>query len=360
MKSKLLFLLFAISLATTVHAAGPVYAPTPADYVIPDFKFRSGERLPALRIHYATLGQPHRNAKGRIDNAVLLLHGTGGDGRQFLRAQFADELFGSGQPLDLASHYIILIDDIGHGASSKPSDGLHAQFPHYDYADMVEAEHRLTAEHLGVARLRLVLGTSMGCMHAFLWGETFPDGADALMPLACLPSPIAGRNRLWRKMLIDAVKKDPAWQGGEYKTPPVQGLRTAADLLALAGSAPLQNQKQWPMRDAADGYVEAMDSAIASGPDANDLIYQVASSGDYDPSGGLEKITTPLAWVNSADDFINPPELGIAEKMAPRIAKGRFVLLPISDKTHGHSTHTWAAAWKDVLVDLLKRSEPTS
>ena len=358
MKRLLTGLTLAMALGGSAIAAEPSYAPKPGDFVVENFRFRSGETLPQARIHYATLGEPHRNASGSIDNAVLLLHGTGGDGMQFMRPQFAGELFGPGQPLDITTHYIILIDDVGHGASSKPSDGLHAKFPHYDYDDMVELEHRLTTDHLGISRLRLVLGTSMGCMHAFLWGETYPDDVAALMPLACLPTQIAGRNRVWRKMLMTAITSDPAWMGGDYKSPPIAGLRTAADLLAIAGSAPHQNQKQWPTRDAADAYVDASERMLGAGPDANDLLYQVASSGTYDPSAGLGKIKAPLTWVNSADDFINPPELGIAERMAPRIPNGRYYLLQTGELTHGHGTHTWAAAWKDLLVDLLKRSEP--
>jgi homoserine O-acetyltransferase len=289
---------------------------------------------------------------------VLLLHGTGGTGQQFLRPQFADELFGPGQPLDLASHYVVLIDDLGHGGSSKPSDGRHARFPRYDYADMVELEHRLMVEHLGVKRVRLVLGTSMGCMHAFMWGVAWPDDAAALLPLACAPTAIAGRNRVWRKMVIEAIRHDPDWKGGDYTTQPLAGLRTAADLLFIAGSAAHQNQRQWPDRASADAYVDAAEKALPGATDANDLIYQLDASRTYDPSPDLEKIRAPLVWVNSADDFINPPELMLGERFAPRLKTGRYVNLPISDLTHGHGTHTWAAAWKPMLVDLLARTEP--
>ncbi|HEY2483277.1 MAG TPA: alpha/beta fold hydrolase [Caulobacteraceae bacterium] len=326
------------------------------DFVINDFQFRSGERLPQLRLHYRTLGAPIRDASGAVTNAVLILHGTGGSGAQFLRPQFAGELFAPGQLLDVNKYFIILPDDIGHGASSKPSDGLRARFPHYDYDDMVRAEHALVRDGLGVARLRLVMGTSMGCMHAFMWGEKWPDGAAALMPLACLPVAIAGRNRLWRRMIIDAIEADPDWRGGEYQTEPRQGLRTAADILAIAGSAPRQMQKALPTPADVDRDIAGPLARMAADLDANDLIYQVDASRDYDPSADLEAITAPVMWVNSADDFINPPELGIAEREATRLRRGRFVLLPISDLTHGHGTHTWAVAWKSHLADLLALS----
>lgn len=325
------------------------------DYVAHDFKFKSGEQLPSLRLHYRTLGKPQRDPKGQITNAVLILHGTGGSGTQFLSPQFANELFGPGQLLDITRYYIILPDGIGHGKSSKPSDGLHAHFPQYDYDDMVAAQHLLVTEGLGVQHLRLIFGTSMGCMHSFVWGETYPGFMDALMPMACLPVQIAGRNRLWRKMLIDAIRNDPAWQDGEYTAEPKDGLRAAEDLLVIAGSAPLVMQKSFPTRDAADKYADTLDQRAAA-LDANDLIYQVSASRTYDPSPQLEKITAPVMWINSADDFINPPELAIAEKEAPRLKNGTFILLPISEQTHGHGTHTWAIVWQSYLKQLLDKS----
>ena len=336
----------------------PLAYPTPhqGDFTLHNFHFRSGETLPDLRIHYMTIGTPARNAAGGITNAVLILHGTGGSGAQFLRPQFADELYGPGQLLDAAKYYIILPDDIGHGQSSKPSDGLRAHFPHYDYADMVDAEHALVTEGLGVNRLRLIMGTSMGCMHAFMWGEMWPDGSRALMPLACLPVAIVGRNLMWRKMIIDGVKADPAWRGGDYAQEPRTSLTTAEDLLTMVGSAPQQMQKMFPTPQSVSADLAGPVAQGTEALDANDLIYQIDSSRDYDPSAKLEAITAPVMWVNSADDFINPPELGIAQRMALRLAHGQFVLLPISSLTHGHGTHTWAAAWKDHLADLLARS----
>src|SRR5262252_3448725 len=282
---------------------------TEGDFVVKNFQFRSGESLPELRLHYTTLGKPVKSPGGRVTNAVLILHGTGGTGHQFLSPVFAGELFGPGQLLDATRYYIILPDGIGHGKSSKPSDGLHARFPQYDYDDMVAAHQRLLTEGLGVNHLRLVMGTSMGCMHSFVWGETYPDFMDALMPMACLPVEIAGRNRMWRKMLMDAIRKDPAWQGGEYRQEPEQALRTAEDLLILAGSAPLAMQKSYPTRAAADRFVDDYFAARFGSLDANDLLYQVNASRNYHPDQRLEERRAQMTWINSADDFINPPEL---------------------------------------------------
>ena len=326
---------------------------TEGDVRIRDFRFRSGEVLPELRIHYLTRGTPARDSAGRVSNAVMILHGTGGSGRQFLQPQFADELFVPGGLLDPARYFIVLPDGIGHGKSSKPSDGLRAAFPRYDYDDMVAAQYRLLTEGLGVDRLRLLLGTSMGCMHAFVWGETYPDKVDALMPLACLPAPIAGRNRVWRTLVMDAITSDPAWQQGNYTAQPMAGLRAAQSLLLVAGSAPLLMQAQLPARDTADAWARKTMAERLPLLDANDLLYQVAASRNYDPSQRLGEIRARVMWVNSADDFINPPELGIAEAAAPRLAQGRFVLLPVSGQTRGHGSHTWAVLWKDYLAELL-------
>jgi homoserine O-acetyltransferase len=331
----------------------PALATTEGNFTVKNFKFHSDETLPELRLHYTTLGKPVRDAQGRVTNAVLILHGTGGTGQQFLSPQFAGELFGPGQLLDIKRYYIILPDGIGHGKSSKPSDGLHAHFPQYDYDDMVAAHYKLLIEGLGVNHLRLILGTSMGCMHSFVWGETYPDSMDALMPLACQPVQIAGRNRIWRKMAMDAIRNDPEWKGGEYATEPQQAMRTALDFLLIAGSAPLYMQKTLPTRDAADKYLDDYFKARLAGLDANDFLYQVNASRNYDPSPLLEKITAQVMYINSADDFINPPELGIADREIKRVKNGRFVLIPISDETRGHGTHTRAVAWKQYLAELL-------
>jgi homoserine O-acetyltransferase len=312
--------------------------------------------MPALRIHYTTLGTPRRDAQGRVVNAVMALHGTGGSGKSLMNPVFADVLFAPGGKLDIAKWYVILPDGLGHGGSSKPSDGLHARFPHYNYADMVAAQHALLVDGLKVDRLRLLMGTSMGCMHAFVWGETYPGFAQALMPLACLPIPIAGRNRMWRQAAIDAMTADPLYNGGDYTQRPEQGLRTAADLLLIAGATPLPFQIAYPTPDKAEAYLRTYVARSGAGTDANDLIYALAASRDYDPSAGLETITAPVTWINSADDFINPPELGVAEREAKRLKQGRFVLIPISEKTHGHGTHTWASLWEGELAALIARS----
>jgi len=323
------------------------------DHVVRDFHFKDGETLPELRLHYMTLGEPKRDALGHITNAVMILHGTGGTGQQFLRPQFAGVLFAPGGLLDPANHYIILPDSLGHGKSSKPSDGLHMRFPKYDYDDMVAAQHALLVDGLKVDGLQLILGTSMGCMHAFVWGETYPAFARALAPFACLPTALVGRNRLWRALTIQSIEKDPSWAGGAYAAQPVGGLRAAEILLTIAGSAPIQMQKDLPTRAAADALAARVLDTAPEATDANDLIYQLDASRTYDPSPRLETITAPVLWINSADDFINPPELGIAEALAPRLKHGRFILVPASAKTHGHGTHTWAEVWKDDLAKLL-------
>jgi len=342
--------------AASARSAAPPSPAREGDFVVRDFRFRSGDALPELRLHYQALGGLRRDAQGHATNAVLILHGTGGSGRQFLAGQFSNVLFGAGALLDTTRYYIILPDGIGHGHSSKPSDGLHARFPHYDYDDMVAAQHRLVTEHLGVDHLRLVMGTSMGGMHTWMWGETYPDFMDALMPLACLPVPIAGRNRLWRAMVMDAIRSDPEWKGGEYSSEPAAALRTALDLLLLASSAPLPMQKSLATPDSADRYLESSLRTLLPRLDANDLLYQLGASRSYDPSARLEAIQAPVMFVNSADDFINPPELGIAEREIQRVKRGRFVLVPASEQTHGHGTHTWAALWKPQLEELLRIS----
>jgi homoserine O-acetyltransferase/O-succinyltransferase len=344
--------------APTVPATIGGVAPVEGDVVLKDFRFASGETLPALRIHYTTLGTARRDPAGHVTNAVLIMHGTTGSGHQFFLPQFAGVLFGPGQPLDVRRSYVILPDDIGHGRSSKPSDGLHARFPHYGYHDMVAAEHALVTRGLGVDHLRLVMGTSMGCMHAWMWAEQWPDAMDAVMPLACLPVAIAGRNRMWRKMVIDAIRDDPDWQGGDYRTEPRRALAAVADVVLIAGSAPLADQRRVPTPAAADREVERRIAAFVDGHDANDVLYAVASSGDYDPSADLDKIRAPVMYVNSADDFINPPELGIAEREVGRVPHATFVLIPATADTHGHGTHTWAALWQHDLVRLLAATAP--
>jgi len=334
--------------------------PTPkeGDFRIEDFEFADGEVLPELNLHYTTIGEPKRDRSGKVRNAVLIMHGTTGSGGGFLSDRFAGELFGPGQLLDGEQYYLILPDAIGHGKSSRPSDGLHMSFPKYTYDDMVRAQYLLLTEHLGVDHLRLVMGTSMGGMHTWVWGYTYPDFMDALMPLASLPVEIAGRNRMLRKMIIDSVENDPAWKGGEYVEQP-PGLITAMHPLIFMVSCPLQWQAEAPTREEAEAFLEARIQRYAAHMDANDLIYQFDSSRDYDPSPHLEKITAPLLAVNSADDQVNPPELGILEREIQKVANGRAVVLPITDATRGHGTHSIPAIWGPFLEELLAENEPT-
>ncbi len=324
---------------------------------ITNFRFHDGETLKILHLHYLTLGTLHRDSQGHTDNVILLLHGTGGNARSLLNPVFSNVLFGPGDPLDINKYFLIFPDDIGHGQSSKPSDGLHMHFPAYDYDDMVASQHAMLMDGLHVDHLRLILGTSMGCMQSFVWGETFPGFADALAPFACLPVEIAGRNRMMRYMAIEAVKRDPAWNDGEYKVEPAIGLRTASEMLLIMGSAPLQMQKEFPTRVAAEQRVDAYLNHAVAQTDANDLIYYFDASRNYNPAPKLSTITAPVLWINSADDFINPPELGIAERMVSQMPHARFVLIPISESTRGHGTHTEAAVWKNYLIDFLKQTE---
>ena len=342
--------------AAPATPAAPRWAIEEGDVALSNFKFRSGETLPRLNMHYTTLGKPHRNAAGEIDNAVLVLHGTGGTGQQFLRSPFADELYGPGQPLDITRYWIILPDNIGHGKSSKPSDGLRMKFPQYDYDDMVEAQ-RLVVKELGVNRLRLIFGTSMGCMHAFVWGETHPDAAKALMPMACQPIEIAGLNRMWRQLAINGIKADPVWSGGDYAAQPTLGLRTAQSLLFIAGSAPLNYQSQYPTRDAAGTFAEERVTTALASLDANDLIYQLESSRNYNPWPKLESIKVPVMWINSADDFINPRNLDVPTAAVRRMPRAKFRMIEETEDTRGHSNHTWAKFWKQDLADLLSATE---
>ena len=332
-------------------------APTEGEAHLKAFRFQSGEVLQDLRIHYRTYGTPRRDASGVVRNAVLITHGTTGSGAQFVRPEFSGQLFGPGQPLDAATYFIVLPDGIGHGKSSKPSDGLHARFPRYGYLDMVEAQRRLLSEAFGVTHLRLVMGTSMGGMHTWLWGQLHPDMMDALMPLASLPTQIAGRNRVWRRTIIDAIRQDPQWLGGEYKAQP-PSLRVAAQLLHFMSSNPVLRQEEAPTLSKADATLDAFVANYQRTADANDVLYALEASKDYDPGPGLEKIQAPLLAVNTADDLINPPELGILEREIKRVPKGQAVVLPLSPQTRGHGSHTIAALWKDRLLDLLKRSEP--
>jgi homoserine O-acetyltransferase/O-succinyltransferase len=352
------------SAPASASASAPAAAATATEWPLRDgtmdianFRFHDGETLPVLHLHYLTIGTLHRDSQGHADNAILLLHGTGGDAHSLLAPQFSKELFGPGQPFDISKYFLILPDDIGHGQSSKPSDGLHMHFPAYTYDDMVASQHAMLLDGLHVDHLRLILGTSMGCMQTFVWGETFPEFSDALAPFACLPVEIAGRNRMMRYMAIDAVKRDPAWMGGEYTTEPAQGLRSATEMIVIMGSSPKQLQKNYPTRVDAERGINASLDRIVALMDANDLIYFFDASRDYNPAPRLSSITAPVLWINSADDFINPPELGIAEQMVTHMPHAKFILIPISDATRGHGTHTQAAVWKGDLIEFLNQTE---
>ena len=326
------------------------------DYTIKDFHFSTGESLPELRMHFLTLGEPRRDSTGRVRNAVLIMHGTTGSSAPFLHPEFAGELFGKGQLLDASRYFLILPDSLGHGQSSKPSDGLHAKFPHYGYADMVEAQYRLLTEGLHVDHLRLVMGTSMGGMHTWVWGETYPDFMDALMPLATLPTQISGRNRVWRRMIIDSITNSPDWLNGEYQSQP-SGLRVAVETLFFMSENSALRVKEAPTLAAADAQLDTYVAQNVTNHDANDVLYALNASHDYDPGPGLEKITAPLMAINTADDLINPPDQRILEHEIKRVKHGKAIVIPESDKTNGLGTHTLAAVWKKYLADLLKRSE---
>ncbi|MBZ5555097.1 MAG: alpha/beta fold hydrolase [Acidobacteriia bacterium] len=352
---KRILLLFLLLLHCSAGVAANHPTPVQGDFTIKNYEFESAETLPLLKLHYRTLGTPVRDEKGIIRNAVLILHGTGGAGTQFLTDTFAGVLFGPGQLLDATKYFIILPDNVGHGQSTKPSDGMHARFPHYGYHDMVVLQHRLLTEGLGVNHLRLVMGTSMGGMHAWMWGEMYPDFMDALMPLASLPVQIAGRNRMTRRMVLDSIRNDPEWKNGEYKTQP-RGLTSAIYTMIFMTSTPLYWQNQAPTLPEADKMFDDLVKLRLSRTDANDMLYQFDASRDYDPSPQLEAIKAPLLAINSADDQVNPPELGIAEQQIKRVKRGRFVLIPISDRTRGHGTHSLPEVWKDHLEALLRES----
>jgi len=357
MKKRLFFATFCCFLLPYLCIAQSYPTPVEGDYQISDFRFNTGETLAQLRIHYTTIGTPARNGEGKITNAVLIMHGTSGSGKNFLTAQFAGGLFEKGQLLDGNKYFIILPDGIGHGKSSKPSDGLHMRFPKYNYDDMVTADYRLLTEHLGISHLRLVMGTSMGGMHTWVWGYRYPDFMDALMPLASLPVAIAGRNRIQRKMAIDLIRMDPEWKNGEYTSEPKLGLTGAISSMIFMTSSPLQWQKTASTRELADGMLDNLRNRYLGLLDANDFIYQFDASRDYDPSSHLAAIKAPLFAVNSADDQVNPPELGILDREIKNVSKGRYILLPITDKTNGHGTHSNPAIWGDYLKELLLLTE---
>jgi homoserine O-acetyltransferase len=351
MRSAILILLLLLPRVGAGQSQAP--AASERDFVVRNFVFASGETIPEVKLHYRTVGQPRKDADGVVRNGILILHGTGGTGAGFLGSAFGGQLFGKGQLYDAERYFIILPDNVGHGASSKPSDGLRMKFPRYTYSDMVRLQHRLVTEGLGLTRLHIVTGTSMGGMQTWMWGHMYPGFMDALIPLASNPVEIAGRNRVWRKALVDAIVTDPSWKNGDYTEPP-RGLASAIGFLLMATSVPLQWQKQSPTAKTADDWLAGQIASRMKSTDANDMVYYFRASEDYDPSPHLEKITAPLLAINSADDFVNPPELPMMESLIKRVKNGRFVLLPISDQTRGHGTHSLPVIWGPHAAAFLK------
>jgi homoserine O-acetyltransferase len=345
-------LALAALLPRLAEAQGTYPSPVETTFTARDVRFANGEVAPEIRLHYRTIGTPRKDADGVVRNGVLILHGTGGSGRGFLGDAYAGRLFGKGQPLDAGRFFIILPDNIGHGQSSKPSDGLRMKFPQYRYTDMVRLQHRLITEGLGLTRLHLIMGTSMGAMHTWMWGYMYPSFAKGLVPLASNPVEIAGRNRVWRKLLVDAIVTDPTWKGGEYTEPP-RGLANALGFLLMATSVPLQWQEQFETREAADAWLSQQIASRMKTTDANDTIYHFRASEDYDPSPHLGDITAPLLAINSADDFVNPPELPMMQRLIGRVKLGRFVLIPISEATRGHGTHSRPEVFGPYLTEFL-------
>jgi homoserine O-acetyltransferase len=335
-----------LCLISLAAAAEDYPAPQEGDWTARDFTFHTGEVMPELRLHYTTIGA----ASGQ---PVVILHGTGGAGAGLLSPQFAGALFGAGQPLDAGKYFIILPDAIGHGKSSKPSDGLRTKFPQYDYADMVDADVRLIHEGLGIPHLRLVLGISMGGMETWLWGEKYPDSMDVLVPMASQPSAMASRNWMLRRLLLETIRRDPAWDHGNYTTEP-PSLRVASVFFNIAtNGGTLAYQKIAPTRAAADKLVDDR-LAAPFAADANDFLYQWGASGDYDPAPGLERIQAALLAINSADDERNPPESGIMERELKRVKNGRLYLISASDETSGHGTVAIARFYAEPLRELLQ------
>ncbi|HEX4328913.1 MAG TPA: alpha/beta fold hydrolase [Burkholderiales bacterium] len=323
-----------------------------SDFIIRDFKFASGETLPELKIHYTTLGTPRRNNQGEVLNAVLLLHGTSGTGRNWLQPASADELFGNGQALDASQYFIILPDGIGRGGSSKPSNGLRMQFPHYRYRDIVEAEHRLVIEGLKIPHLRLVLGASMGGMHCWMWAEMYPGLMDAVVPIASQPVAVTGRNWLYRKIGIEAIRHDPDWNNGNYAKNPSHYIYTAP-FSSLMTESPVRLGEVGATREAADAQYRRWVEAVSKS-DANDTLYATEAVMDYDPAADIGKIRARLLAINFADDEVNPPELHTVEPAVARLPNARYVLIPASEKTHGHFTYNLAATWQAHLAEFMK------
>jgi homoserine O-acetyltransferase/O-succinyltransferase len=335
----------ALMLSSIAAAAADYPAPKQGEWLARDFKFHTGETMPELKLHYTTVGDP-------AGTPVVVLHGTGGSAANVLTPAFGGELFGPGQPLDAAKYYIIIPDALGHGKSSKPSDGLKTKFPQYDYADMVDAQHRLLSEGLGIRHVRLIIGNSMGGMHVWLWGEQYPDYADALVPMASQPTAMASRNWMLRRMMLETIRNDPDYNDGNYTTQP-RFMKIASVFYGIAtAGGTLNYQKLAPTREAADKLVDAR----LAGPitaDANDFLWQWGSSADYDAAPGLEKIQSWVLAINADDDERNPPETGLMERSMKQVTNGKLYLIPASEQTSGHATTGNAKFYQQQLQEFL-------
>jgi homoserine O-acetyltransferase len=359
LKSRLLQVAFGLCIAAlagidAAHASDAdqsAVSEQSADFVARDFQFSDGTVLPEVRIHYVTIGTPHRDAHGRIDNAVLLMHGTTGSSQEFLTPLMRRELYAPGQPLDAQRYFVVIPDGLGRGGSSKPSDGLRTHFPRYGYNDVIEANHRLLVDGLHVMHLRLVLGVSMGGMQTWMWGERYPEMADALMPVVSQPIAIAGRNWLWRQMVIGAIRNDPDWHNGDYTTEPSQWLRVMPIFAVLTGN-PAQLQTQAPDRKTATALYDNLIEQAGKN-DANDVLYWFDSSYDYNPTAQLNKIRARVLAVNFDDDLLNAADLGVMQRLIPSVPHGRFVEVPEGEHSYGHQTQTHPEAWKGYVSELL-------
>ena len=341
-----LSVIFAMTSVTAMAADYP--APKQGDWIARDFKFHSGETMPQLRLHYTTIGEPG-------GQPVLVLHGSGGSAARMLTPEFAGELFGPGQPLDASKYYIIIPDSLGHGKSAKPSDGMKTAFPKYDYADMVDAQYRLVHEGLGIKHVRLVIGNSMGGMHAWVWAERYPQFMDAVVPMASQPTAMAARNWMLRRMMLETIRNDPDYNGGNYTAQPRMMKYAINAYQTASGGGTLGYQSLAPTTAQADKMVDDR-LAVAVTADANDFIYQWQASHDYDPSPGMERIEATLLAINAADDERNPPETGVTDAAIKRIKNGRLYLIPASSETRGHLTTGNAAFYKQQLQELLQNA----
>jgi homoserine O-acetyltransferase len=327
------------------------------DFLIKNYRFRSGETLPEVRLHFRTIGTPRRDSRGKIRNGVLVMHGSSGDASQVLAASMTDPLVGPGLPLAPARYFLIFPDILGAGRSTKPSDGLRARFPKYGYHDLVDLEHRLITEHFGIERLRLVMGISMGGMHTWMWGVRYPDMMDALVPVSSLPVKVEGRNLLWRRILSNAIRSDPEWKNGNYTSPP-RGFLNIMPMFDMLVQSPARLAERLATYDQADAYVQDVIKESLEEDDANNILYRFEASFDYDPSPDLASIKAPLLAILFADDELNPIELGSIERLIARVPNGRHAIVPAGTATEGHRTQVKSIVWADLLAGFLAALPP--